>query len=89
MKERERAGGMIRTLEKRGFYAVCPCCNEPVRLSDCALFYLDEFGPESKEVFEQMQRELEEKEREFKKRRKQVSTKSEVGAKAVKYRVHF
>jgi hypothetical protein len=57
MKEREKAREMIRTLEKRGFYAVCPCCDEPVRLSDCGLFYLDDFGPESKDVFEQMQRE--------------------------------
>jgi predicted Holliday junction resolvase-like endonuclease len=83
MKEREKAREMIRTLEKRGFYAVCPCCDEPVRLSDCGLFYLDDFGPESKEVFEQMQQELEDQTLEFKKRRKGVPIKSELGAKAV------
>jgi predicted Holliday junction resolvase-like endonuclease len=83
MKERTKAREMIRTLEKSGFYAVCPCCGERVRLSDCGLFYLDEFGTESKEVFEQMQRELEEAAVEFKRRRKQVSFRSELGAKAV------
>ena len=83
MRERDKAKEMIRTLEKRGFYAECPCCDEPVRLSNCGLFYLDEFGPESKEVFEQMQRDLEDRAAEFKKRRKHVSITSEVGAKAV------
>jgi predicted Holliday junction resolvase-like endonuclease len=83
VKERKKAREMIRTLERDGFYGICPCCDEPMRLSDCGLFYLDEFGTESKEVFEQMQRDLEEAALEFKRRRKQVSFRSEVGAKAV------
>jgi predicted Holliday junction resolvase-like endonuclease len=83
MKEREKAQEMIRTLKKRGFYAICPCCDEPVRLSDCGLFYLDEFRPRSREAFEQMQRDLQERAVEYKSRRKQISIKSEIGAKAV------
>jgi predicted Holliday junction resolvase-like endonuclease len=83
MQERKKAKEMIRKLETRGFYAECPCCDEPVRLSDCNLFYLDDFNPTSNEIFETMRQELRDKALDLKKRRMQVSTKSEIGAKAV------
>jgi len=44
MNDARLAKEIIRTLEDEGFYAECACCEEPVLLSDCDLFYLDDFS---------------------------------------------
>src|SRR5713101_7799288 len=82
-KESQKAREIIQTLQEKGFYAECPCCGEPVRLRDCRLFYLDEFTPEAKEIYNQLKADLAERKEERKQRSKQISTRSEVGAKAV------
>jgi predicted Holliday junction resolvase-like endonuclease len=82
-KESQKAREIIRTLQQKGFYAECPCCGEPVRLRDCGLFYLDEFTPEAEEIYNQLKADLTERKVEIKKRSTQISTRSEVGAKAV------
>ncbi len=83
MQEKQKANEIIDILEDRGFYAECPCCEEPVRLSECGLFYLDQFTPEAKEVHEALRLGLDERSVELKNRKKQISTKSELGAKSV------
>jgi predicted Holliday junction resolvase-like endonuclease len=82
-KESRKAREIIRTLQEKGFYAECPCCGEPVRLRDCGLFYLDEFTPEAEEIYSQLKADLAERKEEIKRRTKQISTRSEIGAKAV------
>jgi predicted Holliday junction resolvase-like endonuclease len=82
-KESRKAREIIRTLQEKGFYAECPCCGEPVRLRDCGLFYLDEFTPEAEEIYNQLKADLAERKEEIKKRTKQISTRSQIGAKAV------
>jgi predicted Holliday junction resolvase-like endonuclease len=82
-RESRKARGIIRTLQEKGFYAECPCCGEPVRLRDCGLFYLDEFTPEAEEIYNQLTDDLAERKREMSKRKEQISTRSELGAKAV------
>jgi predicted Holliday junction resolvase-like endonuclease len=82
-KESRKAREIIRTLEEKGFYAECPCCGEPVRLRDCGLFYLDEFTPEAEDIYNQLKANLVERKEEIRKRTKQISTRSEIGAKAV------
>jgi predicted Holliday junction resolvase-like endonuclease len=83
MGQRSRARQIIHVLESGGFYAECPCCEEPVRLSDCGLFYLDEFTPDATEVHETATSELDLRAEDLRKRRKSISLRSEVGAKAV------
>jgi predicted Holliday junction resolvase-like endonuclease len=83
MQERAAAKELIQTLEEREFYAECPCCNEPVRLRDCELFYLDDFTSSAKEAYDAMMADIAERTLELKKRRTAISSRSEVGAKAV------
>lgn len=78
-----RARKVIQSLQDQGFYALCPCCDKPVRLRDCGLFYLDDFTPQAKELYEESLRRLKERLRELKERRKQIPASSEVGARAV------
>jgi predicted Holliday junction resolvase-like endonuclease len=82
--ERSRkAREIIRTLQDRGFHAECPCCEEPMRLRDCGLFFLDEFTPEAEGIYNRLKAGLAERAEELKQRRKDISVRSEVGAKAV------
>lgn len=77
------AKDLIGTLESDGFYALCPCCDEPISLKDAGLFYLDQFTPEAKVLYVQHKKELKEREKELKEQRKSISQRSQVGAKAV------
>src|SRR6266851_1397750 len=54
-----------------------------MRLRDCGLFYLDDFTPEAREIYNQLKTELAERAQEIKERKEQISTTSEIGAKAV------
>jgi len=83
MSQATEAARIIRTLEERGFYAECPCCSEPIRLKDAGLFFLDEMTPEAQLVYEQRLAELKERAQALKHRRRAITQKSEVGAKAV------
>ena len=83
MGQRSRARQIIRTLESKGFYAECPCCDEPVRLSECGLFYLDEFTDKAKQAHEMVGEELAQQAERLRRRRGAISLTSEVGAKAV------
>jgi predicted Holliday junction resolvase-like endonuclease len=79
----KEAKEIIRTLETGDFYIQCPCCDEPFPLRKAGLFYLDEFTPDAKELYQQYKQELKERERELKGQRKSITQKSQVGAKAV------
>lgn len=83
MKHVKEAEAIIRTLESGGFYAECPCCNEPLLLKNAGLFYLDDFTPEAEELYRQRRTELKERAAELKDRRKNIPKKSQVAAKAV------
>lgn len=82
MNTKTIAKQVIKTLEDEGFYAVCPCCDEPVLLSHCGLFYLDEFTEEANERYEQYLNELREEKVELKERTAKISKTSEVQARA-------
>lgn len=83
MNERSKANDIIQLLGNRGFYAECPACEEPIRLKDCGLFYLDEFTKGAKEVYDELKQEQSQRASELAARRKRISTSSEVGAQAV------
>jgi predicted Holliday junction resolvase-like endonuclease len=80
MNDGQLAKEIIRTLEDGGFYAECPCCEEPVMVRDCDLFYLNDFSEEGREIYERYRSELDERKNELCEKRKQISQSSEVGA---------
>lgn len=83
MNKRSKAKDIMQVLERRGFYAECPACEETIKLKDCELFYLDEFTDGAKEVYERLKQEQGERAGELTSRRKKISASSEVGAHAV------
>ncbi len=83
MNHVKEARELIRTLEANRFYAQCPCCEEPILLKDAGLFYLNDFSPDAKNLYQQRLEELKEREKQLRQRRKAISQTSEVGAKAV------
>lgn len=82
MNDGRLAKEIIRTLEDGGFYAECPCCEEPVRLRDCELFYMDDFSEKGQQIYEQYRLELQQRGADLRERRRNVSRSSEVQAKA-------
>jgi len=82
MNDSRLAKEIIRTLEHGGFYAECPCCEEPVRLRDCELFYMDDFGENGQRVYERYKLELQQRRADLHQRRINCSRSSEVQAKA-------
>lgn len=82
MSDNVRAKEIIRTLEDGGFYAECPCCEEPVLLRDCDLFYLDDFSERGRESYVRCREELTERQNALRHRRKHISQSSETQARA-------
>ena len=83
MKERAQAQKVIAELEDDGFYAECPCCGEPVKLSSAGLFYMDEFTPEARQRYEVACQGIAERKELLAAMRKKIKSGSERGAKAV------
>ena len=83
MSKKFKARDIIQVLEKRGFYAECPACEETIKLKDCGVFYLDEFTDGAREVYERLNQQQRERAVELAARRKEISASSEVGAQAV------
>jgi predicted Holliday junction resolvase-like endonuclease len=83
MNLKNEAREIIKVLENGGFYAECPCCEEPILLKRAKLFYLDDFAPEALELYKQQQGDLKERSKELKEQRMSISQTSEVGAKSV------
>lgn len=73
---------IISTLEDGGFYAECPCCDEPILLRDCNLFYMDDFSEKGQEIYDQYREELRERRNELRERKTHITKSSEVQARA-------
>jgi predicted Holliday junction resolvase-like endonuclease len=82
MNDPQFAKEIIRTLEDGGFYAECPCCEEPILLRDCDLFYLDDFSEKGQEIYDVYRQELKQRRTDLRERRKHVSVSSEIQARA-------
>ena len=83
MKHAQEAQAVIRELAENGFYAVCPCCGEPVLLKHAGLFYLDDFTPEAEDLYRQKLEAIKARRAEIREQRQGISRSSEVGAAAV------
>ncbi len=82
MNDTRFAKEIIRTLEDGGFYAECPCCEEPILLRDCDLFYLDDFSEKGQEIYDLYREELKQRRTDLRQRRKHISESSEIQARA-------
>jgi len=78
-----KAQEIIRFLETRNFYAECPCCGRPVLLTRCGLFYLDDFTPQARRLYEEHQTELKERALELKQKPDKIKSTAKKGAKHV------
>lgn len=78
-----KAQAIIRFLETRDFYAECPCCGRPVLLTRCGLFYLDDFTPQARRLYEEHQTELKERALELKQKPDKIKARAKKGAKHV------
>lgn len=78
-----KAEELIETLNREQFYATCPCCQEPIRLRDASLFFMENFTPAVEKLYEDRIRQLREQARELRDERKAISQRSESGAKAI------
>jgi len=83
MKQATNAKTIIRTLESGGFYAQCPCCEEPILLRNAGLFYRDDFTPEAEALYGKRLSELKERAKTLRELRNSISAKSQIGARAV------
>ncbi len=72
----------MATLQGEDFWIECPSCQEEVSLRDCELFYLDDFTPEGREIYERYRADIQEQKEELRDRRKAISTISERQARA-------
>jgi predicted Holliday junction resolvase-like endonuclease len=82
MNDARFARQIIRALEDGGFYAECPCCEEPILLRDCDLFYLEDFSEKGQEIYDLYRGELQQRRNDLRERRKHISESSEIQARA-------
>jgi predicted Holliday junction resolvase-like endonuclease len=74
---------IIKNLERDKFYAICPCCGENIKLKDASLFFMDHFTPEAEKLYDERIAQLREEAKGLREKRKQISKRSESGAKAI------
>ena len=82
-QRKSKAEEIIRILIRDNFYAECLSCGESIRLKDAHLFEMDNFGPEAEKLYEERIAELRERAKEIREKRRQISMRSELGAKAI------
>ena len=72
----------LDALNNGNFHIECPSCQEEIKLSEAGLFHLDNFTPESHDVYKSMLVEQKKRRASLKERKLSIPKKSEVGAKA-------
>ena len=83
MATKKEVNEILDALNSGKFHVECPSCEEEVKLSEAGLFHLDNFTPESRDIYKSMVEEQKERRADLKKRKLNIPKKSEVGAKAV------
>ena len=73
----------LDALNNGQFHIECPSCDEEIKLSEAGLFHLDNFTPESLDIYKRMVAEQKERRASLKERKLNIPIKSEVGAKAI------
>ena len=85
MSQKSEATKIIHLLEQGNLYAQCPCpeCGEQFLLKDSSLFYLSNFSPQAKTLYQEQLNALKEREEELRASVEKMKTTSKVGAEAV------
>ncbi|MGH2359186.1 MAG: Holliday junction resolvase-like protein [bacterium] len=83
MSQKKKAQDLIHALNSGGFYCECPTCDQPMRLRDAGLFYLDAFSPEAADRYRQLLEEVKERRKALNELRKNIPLRSQKGAEAV------
>ena len=71
----------LDALNNGNFHIECTSCQEEIKLSEAGLFHLDNFTPESHDVYKSMLVEQKKRRASLKERKLSIPKKSEVGAK--------
>ena len=79
----KEAKAVIDTLTTNMFYATCPCCGETIILGKANLFFSDQFNEKARVLYQQYKDDLKEQKRELKLLEENISSRSEIGARAV------
>jgi predicted Holliday junction resolvase-like endonuclease len=82
---RREARDIIDGLSKNNFYAECPHCNETIALKYAHLFYLNDFPPEAKELYQSRLEELKERRARLREIPREIAKISENSTKAVNF----
>ena len=80
---RKYAEELIQTLTRGGFRAECPDCQEAFPLSRAGLFYLDDFTPAARALYDEHRAQLTEQRREIRGLPEQIVEESDGCAEAV------
>ena len=83
MSTKKEIRDTLYALNNGKFHIECPSCAEEIKLSEAGLFHLDNFTPESRDIYKRMREEQKERRASLKERKLNISVKSEVGAKAI------
>jgi predicted Holliday junction resolvase-like endonuclease len=83
MATKKEINEILDALNNGKFHVECPCCEEEVKLSETGLFHLDNFTPQSLDIYKSMVEQQKERRADLKERKLNIPKKSEVGAKAV------
>ncbi|MBO3833141.1 MAG: hypothetical protein FGF51_07160 [Candidatus Brockarchaeota archaeon] len=80
---KREARSIIDALSQSNLYMECPHCNETVKLRHTHLFYLDDFPPEAKKLYQSKLEELKERKENLREMRSKIARVSETRARAV------
>ena len=83
MPTKQEIKDTLDVLNNGQFHIECPSCDEEIKLSKVGLFHLDNFTPESRDIYKRMREEQKERRASLKERKLNIPVKSEVGAKAI------
>jgi hypothetical protein len=61
MATKKEINEILDALNNGKFHVECPSCEEEVKLSDAGLFHLDNFTPESRDIYKSMVEEQKER----------------------------
>ena len=83
MPTKKEINDTLDALNNGKFHIECPSCAGEIKLSEAGLFHLDNFTPESRDIYKRMREEQKERRASLKERKLNIPIKSEVGAKAI------
>ncbi|HVZ81603.1 MAG TPA: Holliday junction resolvase-like protein [bacterium] len=79
----KEANKVIKNLESGGFFIDCPCCGESMNAKESNLFFLDDFPPAAKTIYDQKVKDLKDRKEQLKNRKIEIPQVSQLVSRAV------